>query len=635
MATFGIQGNEFVYEGKPVRLLSGAIHYFRVVPQYWEDRLLKLKACGLNTVETYVPWNLHEPEKGRFDFEGLCDLEGFVTLAGKLGLHVLLRPSPYICAEWEFGGLPAWLLADDGIALRCDDSRYLRHVDDYYDELLPRIRPLLCTNGGPVIAVQVENEYGSYGNDKAYLRHIRESLEKGGIDTLLFTSDGPEDHMLQGGMSEGVFATVNFGSDAPGAFAKLREYQPEGPLMCMEFWNGWFDHWMEEHQTRPAEDVAAVFEDMLKAGASVNFYMFHGGTNFGFMNGANHIKQYEPTVNSYDYDTLLNESGEPTAKFYAVRGALERYMELPPLELPEPIAKKAYGRVELTQTADLLEQALRLSPPVKKTNPEPMEKLGQSYGYTLYTTYLKGPRAGASLHIQEVRDRAQVFADGAYIGTTQRWNPEALPLDVPPGGLRIDILVENMGRVNYGPYLRDSKGITEGVRLDNQFLYHWEISTLPMDSLEGLEFEAAPSEYSGPCSGQSGNESVPGFRAESTAASCAESAVDPTAASASGPRTESTGELRRGASDAGRPTFYRGEFQVEEEADTFLRLDGWIKGHVTLNGFNLGRYWKEGPTRTLYVPAPLLRKGSNVLIVFELHGTESPSVEFTDKPELG
>lgn len=277
MRKLSISGDHFTLEEQPIRLLSGALHYFRIVPEYWQDRLLKLKACGLNTVETYIPWNLHEPEEGSFNFAGFADIEAFVRLAGELGLHVILRPSPYICAEWEFGGLPAWLLADNNIQLRCNDNVYLSKLDAYFDELLPRLRPLLSTNGGPVLALQVENEYGSFGSDKTYLNDLKAGMIARGMDVLLFTSDGAEDHMLQGGMIDGVFATVNFGSRAKEAFAKLREYQPTGPLMCMEFWNGWFDHWMKPHNTRPESEVAETLDEMLALGASVNFYMFHGG----------------------------------------------------------------------------------------------------------------------------------------------------------------------------------------------------------------------------------------------------------------------------------------------------------------------------------------------------------------------
>ncbi|WP_418936880.1 beta-galactosidase [Paenibacillus anseongense] len=591
MAILHARDKQFFLDGEPFQILSGAIHYFRVVPEYWEDRLLKLKACCFNTVETYVPWNLHEPQENAYNFEGIADLERFITLAGELGLHVIVRPSPYICAEWEFGGLPAWLLQYTYMKLRCMDATYLMKVDRYYDELIPRLTRLQSTNGGPIIAMQIENEYGSYGNDTAYLTYLREGLTKRGVDVLLFTSDGPEDGMLQGGTVPGTLATVNFGSRPEEAFEKFREYRADEPLMCMEYWNGWFDHWLKPHHTRDAGEVADVFDCMLRAGASVNFYMFHGGTNFGFYNGANFGEKYEATITSYDYDSPLSECGDETEKFRAVRSVIARYLEMDEKEFPAfpaPIPKKSYGRVALTEKADLLGQLAQLSTPVKRTCPEPMEMLGQSYGFIVYSTQVSGPRTGEKLHLQEVHDRAQVFLDGVYQDTIERWDPRPLPLDIPAEGARLDIVVENMGRVNYGPKLKDYKGITEGVRFNNQFLFDWTIYPLPLDKVDAIPFVSS----------------------EKNA------------------KQDDT-------QDQERPTFYRGEFHIEEVADTFLRLDGWSKGVVWINGFNLGRYWEKGPQRTLYVPAPLLRKGSNEIIVFELHRTEEPIVALTDSPDLG
>lgn len=303
------KNGQYLLNGQPYRIISGAIHYFRVVPGYWEDRLLKLKACGFNTVETYIAWNVHEPKEGEFNFSGIADVVSFIELAGKLGLHVIVRPSPFICAEWEFGGLPGWLLGYGEVRLRCSDPLYLSKVDHYYDELIPRLVPLLSTHGGPILAVQVENEYGSYGNDHAYLEYLRAGLVRRGVDVLLFTSDGPTDEMLLGGSLDDVHATVNFGSRVEESFRKYREYRTEEPLMVMEFWNGWFDHWMEDHHVRDAADVAGVLDEMLEKGSSINMYMFHGGTNFSFYSGANHIQTYEPTTTSYDYDAPLTEWG--------------------------------------------------------------------------------------------------------------------------------------------------------------------------------------------------------------------------------------------------------------------------------------------------------------------------------------
>jgi len=586
MTVFQTDGNRFVLDGKPVRIISGAIHYFRVVPDYWFDRLNKLKACGFNTVETYIPWNLHEPQKGRFHFEGIADVVRFMETAAGLGLHVIIRPSPYICAEWEFGGLPSWLLAESDTALRCAHPSFLAHVDDYYDVLMPLLKPLLCTSGGPIIAMQIENEYGSYGNDLSYLQYMRDSITKRGIDVLLVTSDGPEDICLQSGMIPGVLGTVNFGSNPEDAFAKLQQYQPDQPLMCMEYWNGWFDHWGKKHVTRESKDTADVFDRMLEMGASVNFYMFHGGTNFGFYNGANnHTGVYEPIVTSYDYDAPLSEAGDPTAKYFAIREVLSKYTDLRDVPVPEPSKKKAYGKVRLSERADLFDSLPRISRSIRRISPEPMEKLGQDYGFILYSTFVSGPKKACELIIEDIRDRAIVFVNGTEAGVLERWKPTPLRIDIPPEGARIEILVENMGRVNYGPYIKDTKGITSSVRLQslgwcNQFLFDWNIRSLPMNDLSELQFHSQD---------------------HSTA----------------------------------MPAFYKGTFQVAEAADTFLDVEGWSKGVAFINGFNLGRYWSVGPQRRLYVPAPLLRQGSNEIVLFDLHGVSEPSVTFHETSSLG
>lgn len=580
---------QYLLDGRPYRIVSGAIHYFRVVPEYWEDRLLKLKACGFNTVETYIAWNVHEPKEEEFNFAGIADVVGFIRLAGELGLHVIVRPSPFICAEWEFGGLPGWLLAYGELRLRCNDPLYLSKVDRYYDELIPRLIPLLSTHGGPILAVQVENEYGSYGNDHAYLKYLRDGLIRRGVDVLLFTSDGPTDEMLLGGTIDDVHATVNFGSRVEESLLKYREYRKDEPVMVMEFWNGWFDHWMEDHHVRDAADVAGVLDEMLASGASINMYMFHGGTNFGFYNGANHIAAYEPTTTSYDYDAPLTEWGDKTEKYEAVRNVLGRQGFAPTCPFPAPIPKISYGKVELTDVADMFDSANleRLSSPHQSVCVEPMERFGQSYGFILYTSYIQGPRSGQKLYLQEVRDRAQVFLDGRFLGVVERWNPQPLDISVPPEGARLDILVENMGRINYGPYIRDPKGITEGVRIDNQYQYDWTIRPIPLeaDSLAAMRY----------------------------------------------------GKITKEAAETPEePRFYRGSFEASEIGDTFLRFDGWNKGVAWINGFNLGRYWKAGPQMALYIPGPLLRKGQNEIVLLELHGSpEGCAIELCNRPDLG
>lgn len=580
MPEFTVSGDHFMRDGEPCRIIAGAVHYFRTLPRQWPERLEKARACGLNTIETYVAWNLHEPRPGHFRFDGGLDLEAYLRLIQDLGLLAIVRPGPYICSEWDFGGLPPWLLADPGMRLRCHHRPYLDAVQRYLDALLPRLAPLQYGRGGPIIAMQIENEYGSYGNDQEYMRRLEQATRERGIDCLLFTSDGPTDSMLQGGTLPEVLKVANFGSGAAPAFARLRRYQPRGPLMCGEFWCGWFDHWGEQHHARPPEDAAAALDEILAAGASVSIYMFHGGTNFGFMNGANHNGAYQPTVTSYDYDAPLSEAGDTTPKFDAFREVIGRYAPLPEAGETAPSPKLAPFGVALTERAPLFANLEALSRPERRVAPEPMEALGQGHGFILYRGHVSGPRGGVPLAIREVRDRAQVFQDGHLAGVLERdREPRALTIDVPEGGSRLDVLVENMGRVNYGPELADRKGITEGVLVANQFLYHWDIYPLPLDDLSRLRYGRAD--------------------------------------------------------DLDGPAFYRGTFTVEEPRDGFLALPGWTKGVCFVNGLNLGRYWERGPQGTLYVPWPALRPGENEIVVFELEGTRAPQVEFVSEPRLG
>ncbi|MER7754743.1 glycoside hydrolase family 35 protein [Kitasatospora sp. NPDC097643] len=590
------------------RVVAGAVHYFRVHPQLWEDRLRRVRALGVNTVDTYVPWNFHEVRHGpadspaglpadiRVDFTGWRDVGRFVRLAGSLGLDVILRPGPYICAEWEFGGLPARLLAVDGLRLRCADPAYLAEVDGWFDALVPEVLPLLASRGGPVVAVQVENEYGSYGDDAAYLAHLRDGLVRRGVDCLLFTADGAHDTMQQGGAIPGHLATATFGSRAPERLEVLRRRQAdrgepvEGPLAAMEFWVGWFDQWGLPHHVRDAKESAASLAELLDTGASVNLYMAHGGTSFGLWSGANHAGAhpfdagYEPTVTSYDYDAPIGEAGELTEKFHALREVIGRYVDGPAEEPPAVPARVAPQRIaRASGRALLLEQLDVLSQAVERAAPLPMEQVGQDRGLIHYRTRVLGPRPELPLRIDGLADRAQVFADGRLLGVLERNSPgTTLPLATGPDGVTLDILVEALGRVNYGPQMDDRKGITRGVSHGHQRLFGWQIRPLPLTDLGELRYE--------------------------------EPELTPVR--------------------DGHPAFHRFEAVLPEPADAFLALPGWGRGLLWLNGFLLGRYNAAGPQRTLYAPGPLWRAGENELVVLELdhHGE---ALELRDKPDLG
>ncbi|MFH8581168.1 beta-galactosidase family protein [Streptomyces zaomyceticus] len=569
----------FLLDGRPFRFLSGGLHYFRVHPEQWRDRLRKARLMGLNTVETYVPWNLHQPRPDRFVLDGGLDLPRFLELAAAEGLHVLLRPGPYICAEWEGGGLPSWLLAEPDIRLRSRDPRFLAAVDDFFGRLLPPLRPHLASRGGPVLAVQVENEYGAYGDDTAYLEHIADSLRAHGVDVPLFTCDQPVD--LERGALPGVLATANFGSRSAHHLAALRARRPEGPLMTTEFWIGWFDRWGAHHVVRDPARAAGELDELLATGASVNFYMFHGGTNFGFTNGANDKHTYRPTVTSYDYDAPLDEAGDPTEKYTAFRDVIAKYAPVPGGPVPAPGAKLTVPGITLTQSAELLPNAAALAPGIDSRRPLTMEELEQDFGFVLYETALPLP-GPTLLEVEQVRDRAQVFVDGQPVGVLERENHErALAFTVPRAGSTLSVLVENQGRVNYGQGIHDRKGLLGAVLLDGAELADWTSRPLPLTALEDVTFTAGTTTPVG-------------------------------------------------------PAFHRGTFEITEPADTFLHLDGWTKGNAWINGFALGRYWSRGPQRSLYVPAPVLRAGTNEVVVLELHaGHRARTVDLLDTADLG
>ncbi len=576
----------FLMDGKPYTILSGAMHYFRIPREYWHDRLLKLKEIGFNTVETYTAWNLHEREEGVFDFTGMLDVAAYVDEAAALGLNVILRPGPYICSEWEFGGLPAWLLRYDDMAIRCADPLFIEKVRRYYHALFDELRPRLATNGGNIVMVQIENEYGSYGNDKDYLNAVVDIYRECGVDVTLFTSDGACWWMLGGGTLPDYLCVANFGSHPKENFAMLEKFRPDQPKMCGEYWVGWFDHWYEEHHVREPEEIASLFRDMLDAGASLNFYMFHGGTNFGFMNGANHGGKYEPTITSYDYNALLSEAGDLTPAYHAVRKIIEGYFgALPPLTVKNS-EKAAYGKVRLTEECFVLDAAPAMADPIHAAAPKWQESIGQNFGFTVYSTVVKGPREEMQLRADAIHDRAVVFMDGLPKGTFER-SRHADKVTVELGreeSVKMDILVENMGRINYGPEMRDRKGMV-GIRFGQQNHYGWDMYPLTMEPEQLAK--------------------IP-FRAKS------------------GEGIE-------------KSSFLRGTLMIEgEPRDTFIRLDGFHHGFVAVNGFNLGRYYNDaGPQKTLYCPAPMLKAGANEIVVFEMDTCDRNEIEFTDMPELG
>lgn len=577
--TFEVKGNQFIKDGEPIKLISGAVHYFRNMPDTWRDIFKKMKAMGLNCVETYCVWNMHEKKPGEYDFTGNLDIASFIKTAQEEELMVIVRPGPYICAEWEFGGLPWWIQTDENMEIRCSNKAYIECFDRYLDRLFEQIRPLLCTCGGPVIMMQLENEYGYYGDDREYLTYLRDGYIKRGIDVPLFTSDGTSKANLLDGSVEGCFSTLNFGSRVEENFRAHDELYPDAPKMCMEMWNGWFDAWGDEkHHTTSAEDYAKVVDDMLTKG-SVNMYMFIGGTNFGFTSGANHYEKFAPDVTSYDYDAILTECGDVTPKYYAVREVIKKHTGKTLPAVPENRKKKAYGRVQLTESVGFFSQLENLAEPWHSDVPKPMESYGNGYGYIAYRTVLNRDYENVTLSFESLGDRAQIYinkelVDILYINDRLETRISAKAGDI------LTVLCENMGRANFGSKMMRKKGIADRCLIDGKIHFGWDVYTLPMDNLHKLTFDGrVPEEKS---------------------------------------------------------VFYKGYFSVDELCDTFLRTDSFTKGFVTVNGFNIGRYWEIGPQKTMYVPASLLKKGENEIIIFESDGIKgNAETEFTDSPDLG
>jgi beta-galactosidase len=583
MATFEVK-EDFLMNGSPFKLLSGAIHYFRIHPDDWKHSLYNLKALGFNTVETYVPWNLHEPHKGSFHFKGILDLERFLSLAQETGLYVILRPSPYICAEWEFGGLPAWLLEEPG-RLRTFDQNYLAHVSEYYDVLLPKIAPHQLSQGGNILMIQVENEYGSYGEEKAYLKAIKEMLVNGGIDMPFFTSDGPWQATLRAGslIEDNVLVTGNFGSRAKENFTAMQaffdQYNKKWPLMCMEFWDGWFNRWNEPIIQRDPDELAESVKEALEMG-SINLYMFHGGTNFEFMNGCSARGNIDlPQVTSYDYDAPLDEQGNPTAKYFALQKMLNEYF--PEFEQQKPRFKSCFSmQLQLQEKVSLFSVIDQISEPITTVYPQTMEQLGCHYGYLLYRTRKQQDAEVEKLRIIDGNDRAQVFLNETLLATQYQGEiGEDLFIQSRMEENQLDILVENMGRVNYGHKLAANtqrKGIRGGVMTDLHFMCDWTHYWLDFSKSPTIDFthDWHPKQ----------------------------------------------------------PGFYRYSFVLEEKEDTFIDLTGFGKGIVLVNNVNIGRFWEAGPILSLFVSSGYLKQGENTIIIFETEGCFSTELHLRKKP---
>lgn len=588
MPNFEIR-EEFYIDDNKFKILSGAIHYFRIHPSQWEDTLFNLKSLGFNTVETYIPWNIHEPYEGNFDFHGINDVEKFIEIAESIGLYVILRPTPYICAEWEFGGLPAWLLKDKGIKLRSSDSNFIDKLRNYYKELIPRLVKYQITHGGPVLMMQVENEYGSYGNEKEYLKIVASIMRENGVDVPLFTSDGTWLEALDSGalIEDNIFVAGNFGSKSKENTDILKDFFKENgknwPVMCMEYWDGWFNRWGQEIIRRDAIDLAEDVKEMLEIG-SINLYMFRGGTNFGFMNGCSARGNNDlPQVTSYDYDAVLTEWGNPTDKYYELKKVIKSlYPNIEQLE-PRIRIQKNLGKYKVDGAVSLMKIVSEISEENHTVYPQAMEDLNCNYGYMLYKSNIKNYNHAEKLKVIDAADRCSIYIDEKFvanqykeeIGTEVEFNSEN-PI------INIDILVENLGRVNYGHKLNaptQRKGIKGGVMINNHFHSVW--TQYPLSFNE---------------------EMVAKIKFEENIVNKVET-----------------------------PMFYHFTVELDSIHDTFIDCSKYGKGCIFVNGFNIGRYWSMGPIQYLYLPSGFLKE-KNEIIIFETENILINELEFSDKP---
>ena len=573
---FEIKDGKFLLDGKSIQLICGEMHYPRIPQEYWRDRIRRAKAMGINTVSTYVFWNIHERRPGFFDFSGQADLAKFIRTAQEEGMYVVLRPGPYVCAEWDFGGYPYWLQKNKKMVYRANDTAFLAACKNYIDRLGRELSSLTITNGGPILMVQVENEYGSYSNDKVYLGKLRDMIRDAGFNVPLITCDGAG--QMPNGKVEGALPTVN-GAVGEDIMKTIDRHHPGGPYFVAEFYPAWFDVWGKRHSYRNYEGPAKQLDWMLGHQVSVSMYMFHGGTNFAYTNGANTSYGYEPQPTSYDYDAPLGEYGNITPKYRAFREVIQKHLpvgeKLP--EIPEENPVVSFPTIQLTECAPLNGV---FGKRYKATRPLTMEDVDQDFGYIHYETTLKEAAKGTLL-VKELRDYAVVLVNGKQIGSLdRRLRLNKIAIDAPAQA-KLEILVENVGRVNYGgDILNNLKGITEKVSLNGKELLGWTITPLPL------------------------------YRADMSKV------------------TFKKGNIQK------QPAFFRGTFTLSKTGDCFLDMRGWGKGAVWVNGRSIGKYWYIGPQQTLYVPGPWLKTGQNEVVVFEMEDTEHRTLAGLEKPIL-
>lgn len=576
---FTVGKNTFLLDGEPFIVKAAEVHYPRIPRPYWEHRIQMCKSLGMNTLCIYAFWNFHEQQMNQFDFSGQADIAEFCRLAQKNGMYVIVRPGPYACAEWEMGGLPWWLLKKKDIRLREQDPFFMERAKLFEEKLAEQLRSLTISNGGPIIMVQVENEYGSYGEDKAYMSAMRDIVRGAwGKDVVLFQCDWSSNFWKNG--LDDLLWTMNFGTGAniDQQFARLKEMRPETPLMCSEFWSGWFDKWGANHETRPAKDMVDGMDEMLSKDISFSLYMTHGGTSFGHWAGAN-SPGFAPDVTSYDYDAPINEYGGTTEKFFQLRKMMQKHSKEPLPAIPAPPAMMInIPPFELTERADILLGADSL---VMESPLQTMEDMNCGWGTILYVATLPEISSESVLTLNDCHDFAQVFVDTAYVGKIDRVrNEKSLRLPAVKAGQELKILVEAMGRINFGRAIKDYKGITESVTLTSEQQGHeltwnlkrWNILTIPDD------YETA-------------------IRALTTA------------------KRDSVSTMMFKGSG-----YYRGYFRLRRVGDTFLNMEAFGKGQVYVNGHPVGRFWSIGPQQTLYVPGCWLKKGRNEVVVLDVVG---------------